>query len=126
MIFGVDNSGPHTGEECVCLMGVVFRVQSSTFYFPLATHQETGDRLHCLAATMLTRLPLTRFIIFTRESLFSCLQQHLAFQGALVLAQKSCDRQNYLFMGLQSTNGMTSRMTFTTSSKRVHSCAKNK
>lgn len=33
VIFGVDKSGPHTGKECVCLMGVVFGVQSLTFFF---------------------------------------------------------------------------------------------
>lgn len=133
VIFRVDNSGLHAVEVCVCLMGVVCGVQSLTFFFHLQHTKEhqtdmrnaalpcscNADHSYTDTFHHLTRTSL----LYNCQEVFSSTNWHCNAVTAPV--QRSCDRQSDLFMGLQSTNRIANRMTFTASSELAHSCIIN-
>lgn len=136
MIPGVDNSGPHAGEECVCLMGVVFGVQSLTFFFFFHL-QHTKKHL---ADTRNAALPCScnadlghkdTFYHFTRKSLFYNCQVVFGNTKLAVLCRYSigseimwqCKATSLWDYKVQT--GWPGRMTITATSKLVESYTKN-
>lgn len=116
VILGIDNSGPHAGEECVCLVGVVFGVQWLTFFFfffftcntPRNTRQTRGMLSLCPALAMPTIVTLTRFTLL-RGSLSNNCQlvfstSELAFAYSYSASSEIMWQTEQLFYGITKYN----------------------